>query len=890
MIRIFDASLGGTCGTAGLSGRGGWAAACTAGRAGRAAWHAACLAAAGAGVFLAAVGAWHDAATGAEPDAPRPARGEGARPAPARTDAARDESGGAGGPRPAAARPPAPRPARGEADGGAYPALGWLVRAEAGGVAIGRTRDVVEHVRGLPGIYTGAADPVVAVRFGTADSRPQDGPRSAVHREAVYDAPGGRTRIVFGRLSPAVLVESAEKSLRFAPAKAAAAPAGRPGDRRDFAPSAPEDARLPRYVAFVAAAADGRPSGPRVLAVAELGEAGVRLEMAEPWLVAWFGQDAPARGHAEVADQQSPAGSNKALLSGGGADRLDVPVLVRLERRPAALALRGGELVLEFAGPAGKVALMPLFGRRIWLAEETEAWKSGLPEEVLRQARLWARALRDFPVSVEESASADPERGEVVFAEKFAWTSMEDDWRTPPVKAAPVPPMLAVALGGGMPVTFHSGGRQVKPADGRWMDQAGGAMFIEGADAYEWRLAGLGKYVLPPAAPARPAAVPADARPLVERLERHVREMVQAGLLRPLLYIHGGLGTDWYANWYWAGGPETVGAIARAQPYLSADLQAAVREYAATELAARPPLTYDRSLYATGAERAPYAIPYDQVRAGTSAAREEAYRRRNFLLDLYRLEAARAALGVGPDPAALREQAGRLAADLEARMDWAILGPSRLRTVSNVHEARFMTLQGSAAYNSWLAGAVGLARLARRNGWAKEEQQAWRLAARLAAARVGQARYVAEMHRMGLVRGRAEDDPRCIAHIDPACTVVRWGPVGTVTMQDQEFPPFIDLVPEVGRLLGDFARPECAMYLAHLDEAFPYWYLSEGPKQTATEHRTCPLWHISGNVAAQAYVLGGKGEAVRRYVDATRFKGDLFYIQNLVAAIESYAE
>ena len=90
--------------------------------------------------------------------------------------------------------------------------------------------------------------------------------------------------------------------------------------------------------------------------------------------------------------------------------------------------------------------------------------------------------------------------------------------------------------------------------------------------------------------------------------------------------------------------------------------------------------------------------------------------------------------------------------------------------------------------------------------------------------------------------------------------------------------------------LGDYAQDECRIYLDYLDYAVPYWYLSEGPKQSATEHRTCPLQHLNGNVLAQYWVLGKQGVEFARYVDTTRFKGDLYYIQNLVAAINSFAE
>jgi len=753
--------------------------------------------------------------------------------------------------------PGVPAPAGGDSLGGA--GLSFRIQAGGGGVTLCRPRDVLAHDRALPGIYTGATDPVLDVSFG-ADAKPEPGKKSWVHQTLVYRTAAGETTVTVNRLSPAVLVDHTGSELVLA---------------------APQAGAPVRYLAMVEG---GRAV---VRAAADVGEAGISPRLDEPWILVWFGADTVIGGHAGVHDVDSVAGASKEHIMSGAADRVDVPVLVRLEHRPTAIKRRGGTIVLRFPASAGKAAIMPLFGRRVWLPPETEAWKSGLPEEAVAQCRLWSRVLRDYPVTVTESFTVDAARDILAIRQAFQWTSFEDDWNTPPVKAAPVPPMLAVALGGGAPVTFHVGEREVAPADYRLMDSSGKAMGVEGADAYEYRIGRLGEYLR---AERKAAAVAPDARPLAERLERSVAEMVQAGHLRPLFYVHGGLGSDWYANWYWLGTPETACALARAYPYLSAALQTKVRDYLAAEWKDYPPLRIDNSYYQAGAPREPYEIPWDRIRIGVARTRDEAYRRRNFFLDLYRIDVCQRTIGGVPDIAALRVPAARMASDLAASMDWAIMGPVRLRQLRMLQETRFMTLQGSAAYNSWLGGAMGLARLARSQGWREEEGLGWCLAGKLAMARIGQARYVAEMHRMGLVRGKAEDDYRAVSHIDETCTIVRWGPITTVTMEDQEFPPFIDLVPEVGRMLAAHARAECAVYLDYLDYGVPYWYLSEAPKQSATEHRTCPLWHQGGNVAAMAWVLGKKGEEFRRYVDATRFRGDLFRTQNLVAAIEACGE
>ena len=100
----------------------------------------------------------------------------------------------------------------------------------------------------------------------------------------------------------------------------------------------------------------------------------------------------------------------------------------------------------------------------------------------------------------------------------------------------------------------------------------------------------------------------------------------------------------------------------------------------------------------------------------------------------------------------------------------------------------------------------------------------------------------------------------------------------------------LPLIPSPANRFAAGEGRQCDSYFqadAYLDDAMPYWYLSEAPKQSATEHRLCPLWQQSGNVAAQSWILGKRGEAFRRCLDATRFRGDLFAIHNLVTAIES---
>lgn len=731
--------------------------------------------------------------------------------------------------------------------------LSFRVLIDSRGITLGRIPDRKVTKFRLPDCYLGVTDAIltVALEGELAEARTSWTTRCLTAVQA-----GEAAVVTYGRLSPAVLFEIPNRHLSFLPGQ--------------------ETGPLPQYAAW---AEKGR------IKVATLVD-DQPLDPEEPWLLLWFGERTPLSGHLGPVDVQEPGGVPGKLLE-GAPEPLDIPLLVRWEKRPVSVKVSPAEIVFSFSERVGKCAVMPLFGARLFLPKETVEWQHGLPQEILDQCRLWARLLRDIPVEVEESWTWSADQDAVEVHQRFQWVSFEDDWQTPPVKAAPLPPMLALAIETGIPVEFWSESRPVQPRHWNVMETAGSLMGLEGVDEYTWTWREIWKRFSKeqPAPQASP-----QAQPIIKKLRQAVTRILEAGHLRPLFYDYSSIGRDWYAHFYWVGTPELAYTLAQAWPYLSDDLQTRLASHMEKEWQEYPPFHLDDRYYKEGTWRAPYELPWDELDTPTARPRDEAWRRRNFLLDLYRISVWHDVTGLPPNGSEFREQARRLLLELASHLDWAILGPRRLKTVHNHMELRFMNLQGSAAYNSWLAGAVGVLRLAHRHGWQPEEAVAAYLVAKLAMARLGQACYVRQMYRYGLVRGAPEDDWRAVAHIDEFGTIVRWGAMGAVTAQDQELPVFIDLTEPVGRLLGDYAQAECRQYLRHLDAAIPFWYLSEAPKQGAIEHRTSPLLHLSGNVLAQYWILQRKGDEFRRYVDTSRFLGDLYYLQNLAALIRSYGE
>ncbi len=675
------------------------------------------------------------------------------------------------------------------------------------------------------------------------------------HQVGTYAVSGGQAKVVVSRLTPAVLIDSPAKEVAF-------------------------QRRGPAYLAFL--------SNGKVVAGSVQDVAG-SLAIDEPWVLGWFGRSSPYRNFLDVADlDDEHLGADKVSLSRRRPVRLDMPLLFRLEHRHSAIRSSGSGITFEFPHEAGKIAVMPLFGGKGFQPKETEGWAQELPRMVLERCRLWSEALRDYPLSVEETYSADMNRDVLSIQQTFAWESFHDDWNTPPVKAAPIPPMLALALGGNVPVTFHHATAELTPLDYNLMDTPGKAMGIKGADGYEYRIHGLGQYLFYQRKTARPSE---ETEVFRARLEAHVQEMVDSGHLAPLFYVYGGIGGEAPAYFYWSSSPDLAKAILAAYPYLSEKLRRQVGEYLKNEWRINPPFDVRTERYFEGANRAPYEVPWQEMRTAPAFNREKALRQSRLFGDLYGVQAYTRITGDKENKAPLEGRMRRLADELLATQDWALCGPVKPHTPRRgfYDPYSYYRRNGQSTYNTWLAGAIGLVRLARDLGWKEEEALGWYLFGKLAMARIGQARYTAELHRMGLVRGGARDDWRTLVHIDRETAIVLRGSVFSVVREDQEIPPFIDLVEEVGRMLGRHAREECRFYLDNLDESMPLWWISEAPKQSASEQRLCPLQHRSGNVLAQYWVLGKTREEFRWYVDTTRFKGDFYYMENLAALIDTYA-
>ncbi|MCC6353901.1 MAG: hypothetical protein IT577_08430, partial [Verrucomicrobiae bacterium] len=205
----------------------------------------------------------------------------------------------------------------------------------------------------------------------------------------------------------------------------------------------------------------------------------VDATMSEAWLLAWF---ADAKGW----------------------ERWDAPVLIVLEHKPTAIHLDAQGLTLNFGDKsAGLTAVMPLWGYdKIALSSDedfrkqhdlpsrglyTRQWSESLPDEVTKRCRYFASVLRQFPVHLRETFALDGDA--LVVRSKLTWLTIDDDWKTPAIKLAPLPPTLGLAWWSGRHVADKPFPMRISDSitDPDMMTSYGPWLGVEGKDEYEVR-------------------------------------------------------------------------------------------------------------------------------------------------------------------------------------------------------------------------------------------------------------------------------------------------------------------------------------------------------------------------------------------------------------------
>lgn len=95
------------------------------------------------------------------------------------------------------------------------------------------------------------------------------------------------------------------------------------------------------------------------------------------------------------------------------------------------------------------------------------------------------------------------------------------------------------------------------------------------------------------------------------------------------------------------------------------------------------------------------------------------------------------------------------------------------------------------------------------------------------------------------------------------------------------------LVPELANEMGTRAGTEVQAAVKEYNDVEPYWFVSKFD-QTYGEGVYQPLYDYNALFLAKAYILEEPYDELVKFLDVPAFyRGDLFYIQNLVAALKA---
>ncbi len=131
-----------------------------------------------------------------------------------------------------------------------------------------------------------------------------------------------------------------------------------------------------------------------------------------------------------------------------------VPLLFVFERLPVSVEsiIRGQRI--NFKGPAGKIAIMPLFG----LAKPHWSRRSEMTPKDLKELRekadLWARIMMAYPVACREEFALDEQRNQVVIRNTITHLEFKGRQAADKLRIVPLPPVLNMARLSGYPLEF----------------------------------------------------------------------------------------------------------------------------------------------------------------------------------------------------------------------------------------------------------------------------------------------------------------------------------------------------------------------------------------------------------------------------------------------------
>jgi len=740
----------------------------------------------------------------------------------------------------------------------------------------------------------------------------------------------GRVQIACSRLSPAAVVATESSRLELFCDLSFQAQHPRRRQRRVLG-------SCPRYAAV--ATADG-------VVVARAPRAAPCGDMTENWMLVWFGHWSYVKS---TPFPTTPGYHWGTMVPQPLLVFRDRPWLLVFEKRPAKVALHQAEgyddaadwpwddfgwhdtwrlrpvgvpqdklrragLTIEWSGAAGSVVMMPLFGARLRSPTETETWRRGLPADVLKRCRQWSRRLLAYPTAAHETAKLAAGGDRLDVAVRVSFHEIADGWKTPPLRAAPVPPYVYGAAKYGLGVEWSKA-----PTDLDCPTYLGPTAVVDAASEYTWSFQGFARYAEERMAPKAPPG-PASSSAVRDRLAEEVDELLSANWAPLFLFPSkalvdpAGKLTPLRRFSYPADLPL---AIAPALPYLDEARRGKVLAYVRRRLGERP----------LGSGEWP--PPWKGARQRVLFPVPEGY------LDDLRLRVRNPGLGpeglyvlgtfadeLGLDPGATAP-----APDEVDAVDWAA-GNRSFRCLDRTNWP-YGPRGGEHDSNRKLMELIGRVRLAARRRRPRHVESGKVELARELIRRYWLRKYVRWLYDGGIVTlagadeavrkrfggkvmGRdwatflnvkgnptlapaswrsADDDVRAVMGLD------RLGLGWEVHARTKysthccTFAVMDGMCPEVARFFRDRMRDEARRFFARLDYRSPDWHFAWTPNQeyVSTEGTTFPPQSARDLFVARAWILRERPETLRRFLGEPWCHADLDHVDKLRAALDAAA-
>ena len=344
---------------------------------------------------------------------------------------------------------------------------------------------------------------------------------------------------------------------------------------------------------------------------------------------------------------------------------------------------------------------------------------------------------------------------------------------------------------------------------------------------------------------------------LKAQLAEEIQKMLESGHLRPGYANHGHFdlpaqhqcGDDLVD--YFHHPSDTLVTLVQALPHLPESMQPQVRAYLQSEFAAYPPYEYNHIGWQDGAAREAFDLPPEVSAALVNLPPEPGIAGFAWGINPYSFYALWQYAEAMDDP--------QLAQELLANAQ----GSKNLMGSFQAVPANEVLAQMPMVHNAYIAGYLGYLGLERLAG------QPESLPVRQ------------ELER--LLQLRVSQFSKDSAYA-PAFTREEGAYCRTINVSNN----FMFLVPELADYLRDHGLAKVQLALDEYQQIAPYWFVSFA-EEGFGENAIAPLNDGQTLFLAKAWILRADGAELEQYLDVPAFvRGDLFYIQKLVAAINAY--